>query len=70
MFTESEARFLARAGAGLDRRYVALAPVLYWLDRLGPIAERGAWPTAGWERANVATVLEALPADGAAEGNA
>jgi hypothetical protein len=57
-----ETRFLERMATGLDPRYVAAAPVLYWLDRIAPIAARGAWPHAGWEQANVAPVLEALPA--------
>jgi hypothetical protein len=64
----AEKRFLERMAAGLDPRYVAAAPVLYWLDRIGPIATRGAWPHPGWEQANVAAVLEALPAGGAEVG--
>jgi hypothetical protein len=55
-----EVELVERLAAGLDVRYVALAPVLYWLDRIGPAAARGAWPAPGWERANVVAVLEAI----------
>jgi hypothetical protein len=44
----------------LDPRYVELSPVLYWLDRIGPVAARGGWPAPHWETTNVAQVLDAL----------
>jgi len=53
-----ERQVLGALSSGLDARFVAAAPLLYWLDRLGPIAARGAWPSPGWERANVLRVLE------------
>ena len=53
--------------AGLDPRYVELSPVLYWLDRIGPIAARGRLPRAGWADANVLRVLDALVLPHAAE---
>ena len=64
---EAETRFLDRAAGGLDPRFVAVAPILYWLDRMGPIAERGSWPDPGWAQHNVTAVLDALPATRAAE---
>jgi hypothetical protein len=66
-FGSVERQFLERAASGLDARYVEAAPLLYWLDRIGPIAERGVWPQPGWEQANVAAVLAALPVQGGAE---
>src|SRR5262249_19002773 len=57
-----EKQLIARCAQGLDARYVEVSPILYWLDRIGPIAARGAWPSAGWETANIAPVLEALAA--------
>ncbi len=65
--TAPERALLGRLSRGLDPRYVAVAPLLYWLDRVGPVAARGAWPTTGWVAANVAPVLDALPAGGAVE---
>ena len=62
-----ERALLGRLSRGLDPRYVAVAPLLYWLDRVGPVAARGAWPAPGWVAANVTPVLEALPASGALE---
>jgi hypothetical protein len=48
-----------RCAVGLDPRYVALTPLLYWLKRIGPVAARGSWPAPGWERRNVLAVLDA-----------
>jgi hypothetical protein len=44
----------------LDRDYVRATPVLYWLERIAPIAERGAWPHDGWAQANVEQVIERM----------
>jgi hypothetical protein len=57
-FSEPEGRMIERLAAGLDRRYVEASRWLYWLDRLGPVAARGAWPQLGWERVNVIPMLE------------
>lgn len=56
----SERNVLRALSNDLDPRFVAAAPLLYWLDRLGPIAARGAWPSPAWERANVLRVLEVV----------
>lgn len=57
-----ERALVQRLAQGLDPRYVELSPVLYWLDRIGPVAARGGWPAPQWETANVAQVLDALTA--------
>jgi hypothetical protein len=62
-FSDTERGLVERLGRGLDPRYVAVSPWLYWLDRIGPIAARGRWPLPGWERANVVAVLEGFAAD-------
>jgi hypothetical protein len=54
----SERGVIEALGRELDARYVALSPLLYWLDRVGPVAARGAWPQGGWERANLLPVLD------------
>jgi hypothetical protein len=56
-----ERHLLRSLSSHLDPRFVAAAPFLYWLDRLGPIAARGAWPSGAWAQTNVIRVLEALP---------
>lgn len=56
---DAEKRLVGRLARNLDRRYVEISPLLYWLDRVGPVAARG-WPTPAWERANVAPVLQDL----------
>ena len=56
--TAVERGVVQRLGRDLDPRYVEVSPVLYWLDRLGPVAARGGWPAGGWERSNVVQVLE------------
>jgi hypothetical protein len=55
-----EKRLLDEQAQGLDRRYVAALPLLYWLERIGPVAERGRWPTQAWARSNVHQVIEHL----------
>ena len=55
-----ERKVLDALSSDLDPRFVAAAPLLYWLDRMGPIAARGAWPSTAWERANVLRVLEVV----------
>jgi aminoglycoside phosphotransferase len=57
--TDWERAIVARLARGLDPRYVALSPWLYWLDRIGPVAARGNWPTPAWEQANVIPVVDA-----------
>jgi len=57
-----EHQLVQRLAQGLDPRYVELSPVLYWLDRIGPIAARGDWPTPAWASTNVAQVLDVLVA--------
>ena len=54
----AERSLVEHASAGLDRRYVSVSPLLYWLDRIGPVAARGSWPARGWARANVLGVLD------------
>ena len=58
--TRDEAGLVERLSRGLDPGYVEISPVLYWLDRVGPVAERGAWPSEAWQHQNVVQVLEAL----------
>lgn len=55
-----EKRILDELSQGLDRRYVDSLPLLYWVERVGPVAARGAWPDEGWLRANVLPVIERL----------
>jgi len=55
-----ERALLHSLASELDPRFVAVTPLLYWLDRLGPIAARGAWPSPVWAETNVARVLEAV----------
>lgn len=56
-----ETQLVERLSRGLEPRYVELSPILYWLDRVAPIAARGAWPRRGWEASNVLGVLESIP---------
>jgi hypothetical protein len=53
-----ERSLVERASSGLDPRYVSVSPLLYWLDRIGPVAARGTWPARGWARVNVLGVLD------------
>lgn len=46
--------------SNIDTRYLACLPFLYWLDRVGPVAARGAWPSPAWLRANIEGPLEQL----------
>ena len=46
-------RWVERVGPDVDPRYTRLLPFLYWLDRVGPAAARGGWPSPAWARANV-----------------
>jgi hypothetical protein len=62
-----ERALLERLARGLDPRFVEVSPILYWLDRIGPVAARGAWPEPGWEMTNVARVLDSLAIGVAAE---
>jgi len=59
-FSAWEKQLIDRLASDLDRRYIAAIPVLYWLERVGPVAQRGAWPGNGWLEANVVQVLDRL----------
>jgi hypothetical protein len=59
-FSTWEKQLIDSLASDLDRSYVAAIPVLYWLERVGPVAQRGAWPGNGWLEANVVQVLDRL----------
>ena len=59
-FAPWEQALIDASTQGLDRQYVRAAPVLYWLERIAPIVERGGWPHDGWAQANIEQVVERM----------
>lgn len=55
-------RWVERVAPGVDPRYERLLPFLYWLDRIGPAAARGAWPSPAWAHVNVERPLVRMAA--------